>query len=132
MNQNSAQRMPVRVMILISLYVVLTLVAIWRAITFEAFDLLTLGVIPVFIGLLIRAPWTKVLLLSYVALQSLGLVAMTTTALIAYQITPEDVKLVFRGYNIPLIPLWLLLLSVVVFQWWVGLSNATRDYLAQK
>jgi hypothetical protein len=54
------------------------------------------------------------------------------TAVIAYQITPEDVKLVFQGYDIPLIPLWLLLLSVVVFQWWVGLSNATSDYLTEK
>ncbi|MEH6465181.1 MAG: hypothetical protein V7771_14895 [Shewanella psychromarinicola] len=132
MNQNTAPRMPIRVMILISLYVVLTLIAIWRAITFQAFDLLTLGVIPMLIGIVQRAAWTKILLLSYVSLQTLGLAAMTTTAVIAYQITPDDVKLVFQGYNIPLIPLWLLLLSLVVFQWWVGLSNVTRDYLIKK
>jgi hypothetical protein len=132
MNQNTAPRMPIRVMLLISLYVVLTLVAIWRAITFQAFDLLTLGVIPMLIGIVQRAAWTKILLLSYVSLQTLGLAAMTTTAVIAYQITPDDVKLVFQGYNIPLIPLWLLLLSLVVFQWWVGLSNVTRDYLIKK
>ncbi|MCL1084081.1 MULTISPECIES: hypothetical protein [Shewanella] len=132
MNQNTAPRMPIRVMLLISLYVVLTLIAIWRAITFQAFDLLTLGVIPMLIGIVQRAAWTKILLLSYVSLQTLGLAAMTTTAVIAYQITPDDVKLVFQGYNIPLIPLWLLLLSLVVFQWWVGLSNVTRDYLIKK
>jgi hypothetical protein len=132
MNQNTAPRMPIRVMLLISLYVVLTLVAIWRAITFQAFDLLTLGVIPMLIGIVQRAAWTKILLLSYVSLQTLGLAAMTTTAVIAYQITPDDVKLVFQGYNIPLIPLWLLLLSLVVFQWWVGLSNVTRDYFIKK
>jgi hypothetical protein len=132
MNPNTAPRMPIRVILLISLYVLLTIIALWRATTFEAYDLLTLGVIPVFIGLIKRAAWTRVLLLSYVGLQTLGLAAMTTTAVIAYQITPEDVKLVFQGYDIPLIPLWLLLLSVVVFQWWVGLSNATSDYLTEK
>jgi len=132
MNQNTAPRMPIRVMLLISLYVVLTIIAIWRATTYQAHDLLTLGVIPVFIGLIRRAAWTKVLLISYVGLQTLGLTAITTTAIIAYQITPDDVKLVFQGYDIPLIPLWLLLLSVVVFQWWVGLSNVTRDYLVKK
>jgi hypothetical protein len=132
MNQNTAPRMPIRVMLLISLYVVLTIIAIWRATTYQAYDLLTLGVIPVFIGLIRRASWTKVLLISYVGLQTLGLTAITTTAIIAYQITPDDVKLVFQGYDIPLIPLWLLLLSVVVFQWWVGLSNVTRDYLVKK
>ena len=132
MNQNTAPRMPIRVMLLISLYVVLTIVAAWRATTYQAYDLLTLGVVPVFIGLIQRAAWTKVLLISYVGLQTLGLTAMTTTAIIAYQITPDDVKIVFQGYNVPLIPLWLLLLGVVVFQWWVGLSNVTRDYLIQK
>ncbi|MFT6132618.1 MAG: hypothetical protein ACJAW2_001341, partial [Shewanella sp.] len=55
MNQNTAPRMPIRVMLLISLYVVLTIIAIWRATTYQAYDLLTLGVIPVFIGLIKRA-----------------------------------------------------------------------------
>ncbi|WP_240778387.1 MULTISPECIES: hypothetical protein [Shewanella] len=132
MNQNTDPNMPIRVMLLISLYVVVSVIAIWRASTFQAFDLITLGVIPALIGLVKRAPWTKVLLLSYAGLQTLGFAAITTTAMIAYQITPDDVKLVFQGYNIPLFPLWLLLLSLVVFQWWVGLSSATRDYLIEK
>jgi len=132
MNQNAVPRMPIRVILLISLYVVVTIIAIWRAITFQTYDLLTLGVIPVLIGLVKRATWTKVLLLSYVGLQTLGLAAMTTTAVIAYKVTPDDVKLVFQGYQIPLLPLWLLLASVVTFQWWVGLSNTMRDYLAKK
>jgi hypothetical protein len=132
MNQNAAPRMPIRVILLISLYVVVTIIAIWRAITFQTYDLLTLGVIPVLIGLVKRATWTKVLLLSYVGLQTLGLAAMTTTAVIAYKVTPDDVNLVFQGYDIPLLPLWLLLVSVVTFQWWVGLSNTMRDYLAKK
>ncbi|MGX9460435.1 hypothetical protein ACWXWU_04245 [Shewanella sp. A14] len=132
MNQKTVSQMPMRVILLITLYVVLAIIALWRATAFQAFDLLTLGVIPVAIGLLKRATWTKVLLLSYVGLQSLGLAAVTTTAVIAYQITPEDVKLVFQGYNIPLLPLWLMSVSLVVFQWWVGLSNVTRNYLAKK
>ncbi|WP_244212494.1 hypothetical protein [Shewanella livingstonensis] len=132
MNLNTAPRMPIRVVLLISLYVLLTIIALWRAVSFEAYDLLTLGGIPIFIGFIKRAAWAKVLLLSYVGLQTLGLAAITTTAVIAYQITPEDVKLVFQGYDIPLIPLWFFLLSVMVFQWWVGLSNATCNYLTEK
>lgn len=132
MTPNTAAHMPIRIRLLISLYAVVCVIAIWRTTTFQSFDLLTLGLIPALIGLVKRAAWTKVLLLSYASLQTIGLAAITTTAIIAYKITPDDVKLVFLGYNIPLIPLWILLLSIVVFQWWVGLSNTTRDYLAKK
>ena len=132
MNQMTSQQMPIRVTLLIVLYAFFTLIAIWRATTFYTFDILTLGVIPVLIGLILRASWAKVLLLSYISLQTLEFLAMSTTALIAYQITPEDVKLVFQGYNIPLIPLTILLCSLIAFQWWVGLSKITGHYLAKK
>ncbi|MCL1114896.1 MULTISPECIES: hypothetical protein [Shewanella] len=132
MNQRVQSTMPVRVKILVALYALLALFALWRMTTFYAFDLLTLGVLPLLLGILTQAQWTKVVLLCYVALQTLGLTAMTTTAIIAYQITPNDVKLAFQGYDIPLIPLWLLLVSLVGFQWWVGLSKVTTTYLGSK
>ncbi|MCT8987808.1 hypothetical protein [Shewanella phaeophyticola] len=57
---------------------------------------------------------------------------MSTTAIIAYKITPDDVNLMFQGYNIPLIPLWLVLVSLIGFQWWVGLSKVMTQYLSSK
>ncbi|MCL1156539.1 hypothetical protein [Shewanella inventionis] len=132
MNQIVQSNMPLRVKILVGLYAILTLVAFWRMTTFYAFDLLTLGVLPLLFGILTRAKWTKVVLFCYAAIQTLGLAAMTTTAIIAYQITPNDVNLAFQGYNVPLIPLWVLLASLIGFQWWVGLSKTTHVYLASK
>ena len=129
MNQIAQSAMPLRVKMLVALYALLTLIALWRMTTFYAFDLLTLGVLPLLFGILTRAQWTRVVLFFYVGLQTLGLAAMSTTAIIAYQITPNDVNLTFQGYNIPLFPLWLLLTTLIGFQWWVGLSTVTRTYL---
>lgn len=132
MNQIAQSTMPLRVKALVCLYMLLTLIALWRMTTFYAFDLLTLGVLPLLFGILTRAAWTKVVLFVYLGLQTIGLAAMSTTAIIAYQITPDDVNLVFQGYNIPLIPLWLVLVSLIGFQWWVGLSKVMTQYLSSK
>ena len=123
---------PLRFSLLVSLYAIFCGIALWRAVTFQAFDLLTIGVFPVLAGLLLKTPWAKVVLITYVALQTLGFLAMSSTAVIAYLITPEDVKIEFMGYNIPIVPLAFSVLGLIVFQWWVALSQPTAHHLNLK
>ncbi len=117
--------------LLIALYCVLSIAAIWRAIDIASLDLFSLGVVPVLIGILIRAPWSAIVLKIYVILQTLGLSALGVTAILAYQITPEDVKVVVSGNDIPMLPLILVIIALVIFQFSVAFSAKTKAYLTK-
>lgn len=124
----SAKR-PLGIILLITLYTLFTLIALWRATQYAAFDILTLGVLPVLVGLLIHAKWAKIVLFFHLGLQTLVLMAIGTTTLIAFQITPEDVKIEFNGQ---IIPIWIVAcgaISLLALQWWAALSHKARQYL---
>lgn len=122
-------RPSVRLILLIILYVIFSAAAIWRAVQSQSLDLFTLGVIPVLVGILVRAPWASVVLKIYVALETLGLCALAITAIIAYQLTPEDVKVIVNGHNIPILPLVSSIILLLAFQYWVAFSHSTAQYL---
>ena len=126
MTQN---KRPFSILLLILLYSIFTLIALWRATQYASFDILTMGVLPVLVGLLIQARWTKVVLFFHLGLQTLVFVALTTTAVIAYQITPEDVKLEFAGYNISITLAVVVAITLLAIQWWAALHHKTRAYL---
>jgi hypothetical protein len=88
-----------------------------------------MGVLPVLVGLLIQARWAKVVLFFHLGLQTLVFVALSTTAIIAYQITPEDVKLEFAGHNIPIALAVGCAIGLLAIQWWAALHLKTRAYL---
>ncbi len=92
---------PIPLVLLCILYLVLAVVALWRTISTGAVDLFTLGVIPVLVGIVMRTSWSLWALRIYLFIQTLGLMAFATTALVALQITPQDVKLELAGRNIP-------------------------------
>lgn len=124
--------MPKRLILLIALYCLISIVALWRAIATQSFDLFTLGVLPVLVGILVRAPWSSLVLKIYLGMQTLGFSALGITAIIAYRITPQDVKVVFAGHNIPIQPLVICIISLLLVQYWVGLSKVTHHYLSRK
>ncbi|WP_037410454.1 hypothetical protein [Shewanella fidelis] len=115
---------------LMFIYALLAVAALWRTFTTQAFDLLTLGVLPVLYGLYTRQFWAGVVFKIYLAIQTVALLALATAAVIAYQITPEDVKVVYQGQNIPISALVALTILVMGFQYWVAFSQKTRLYLA--
>lgn len=117
--------------LLIVLYVIFSIAAVWRAIDIGTIDVFTLGVVPVLIGMLIRAPWSNAVLKVYVALQALGFSALGVTAILAYQITPEDVRVVIAGEELPMLPLILSIIALLVFQFSVAFSSKTKRYLNQ-
>ncbi|ABZ78354.1 conserved hypothetical protein [Shewanella halifaxensis HAW-EB4] len=115
--------------ILMFLYTLLAVAALWRTFTTQAFDLLTLGVFPVLYGLILRKFWAGVVLKIYLAIQTVALLALATAAVIGYQITPEDVKVVYNGQNIPIIGIVIAAAIIMTFQFWVAFSSKTRLYL---
>lgn len=118
-------------LLLICLYLVTSVIAVWRTLATQSLDLFTIGVIPVVIGLLLRAEWAGLLLKIYIAIQTIAFSALGMTAVIAYQITPEEVKVVFKGQQIS-IPLIVVVVSLLLlFQWWVALSKSTKAYLSR-
>lgn len=118
-------------LLLICLYLVTSVIAVWRTLATQSLDLFTIGVIPVVIGLLLRAEWAGLLLKIYIAIQTIAFSALGMTAVIAYQITPEEVKVVFKGQQIS-IPLIIVVVSLLLlFQWWVALSKSTKAYLSR-
>ncbi|GIU38743.1 hypothetical protein [Shewanella colwelliana] len=117
--------------LLIALYLVIAVIALWRTIDTQAMDLFSLGVLPVLIGLYLRASWAGVVLKVYIAIQTLGFTALATTGIIAYQITPEDVKVVFNGQELPLPLIAILVVSLLAFQWWVAFTASTKRYLSE-
>ncbi|MGS0682556.1 hypothetical protein ACVBIL_15510 [Shewanella sp. 125m-7] len=118
--------------ILMFLYALLAVAAIWRTFTTQSFDLLTLGVFPVLYGLIMRQFWAAVVLKIYLAIQTVALLALATAAVIAYQITPEDVKVVYEGQNIPIGGIVIAAIIAMTFQYWVAFSAKTRQYLKPK
>ncbi|MDH1625004.1 hypothetical protein FJD32_020285 [Shewanella sp. LC6] len=124
--------MPKRLILLITLYTLFAIVALLRAVATTSFDLFTLGVLPVLFGILTQAPWSSLVLKIYIGLQTLGLSALGVTAIIAYQITPQDVKVVVEGHNIPMLPLVLSIIALLLVQYWIAFSRVTRDYLTAK
>ncbi|AXQ14602.1 hypothetical protein AYI72_03910 [Shewanella algae] len=123
---------PIPLVLLCILYLVLAVVALWRTISTGAVDLFTLGVIPVLVGIVMRTSWSLWALRIYLFIQTLGLMAFATTALVALQITPQDVKLELAGRNIPLLPLATVLLALLLFQYWVAFSGRTKRFLQQE
>lgn len=123
-----AVKPPLSIIVLMVIYTVMTLFALWRATQLAAFDIVTLGGFPVLAGLLLQAKWAKVVLWIHLGLQSLIFAAIGTTAFIAYQITPEDVKVEFAGQ---IIPIWLVVssaISLLAVQWWAGLSLKSQQF----
>ncbi|UJF22691.1 hypothetical protein [Shewanella sp. OMA3-2] len=120
---------PLGIILLIALYTLFTLIALWRATQHAAFDILTLGVLPVLVGLLMQAKWAKIVLFFHLGLQTLVLIAMGTTALIAFQITPEDVIIEFNGQIIPIWMVTCTATSLITLQWWAALNHKVRQYL---
>ena len=126
MTQN---KRPFSILLLIVLYSLFTLIALWRATQYASFDILTMGVLPVLVGLLIQARWAKVVLFFHLGLQTLVFVALSTTAVIAHQITPVDVKLEFVGHNIPIALAVGCAIGLLTIQWCAALHLKTRAYL---
>ncbi|MDB2386437.1 hypothetical protein N9W21_03745 [Shewanella sp.] len=117
---------------LMCIYFLLAFAALWRTIMTQSYDLFTLGVFPVLYGLVMRRYWAAVVLKIYLAIQSLALLALGTAAIIAYQITPEDVKVMFQGYNIPISTIVIAAIVAMTFQYWVAFSPKTKHYLKPK
>lgn len=120
---------PLPLMLLFILYGLVAIFAIVRSINIHAVDLFTLGVIPVMAGLIIRSPWAGIVFKLYLVLQTLGFAAFGMTALIAYQLTPEDVKVIFNGHNIPMPYLIPTVCIALIFQYWIAFSRTTKNYL---
>lgn len=118
-------------LLLICLYLVISVIAVWRTLATQSLDLFTIGVIPVVIGLLLRAEWAGLLLKIYVAIQTLAFSALGMTAIIAYQITPEEVKVVFKGQQISIPLIAIVVTLLLLFQWWVAMSKSTKAYLSR-
>ncbi|EGM68618.1 hypothetical protein [Shewanella sp. HN-41] len=124
--------MPKRLILLVVLYCLISIAALWRAIATQSFDLFTLGVLPVLAGIIMRAPWSSLVLKIYLGMQTLGFSALGITAIIAYRITPEDVNVVFAGHNIPMLPLIIGIMSLLLVQYWIAFSKVTYHYLIGK
>lgn len=114
---------------LMFIYGLVAIAALWRTFTTLNFDLLTLGVFPVLYGLITRQFWAAVVLKIYLAIQTVALLALATAAVIAYQITPEDVKVIYQGQNIPISGIVVTAIIVMSFQYWIAFSQKTKQYL---
>ncbi len=123
---------PFPLFLLIIAYVCVTIFAIIRSINIHAIDLFTLGVIPVIFGLVLRTSWAGIVFKLYLVIQTLGFVAFGITALVAYQITPEDVKVVLNDRLIPMQYLVPTIICALIFQYWVAFSSQTQNYLSDK
>ncbi|MGL5048137.1 MAG: hypothetical protein ACRC6S_11435 [Shewanella sp.] len=124
--------MPKRLILLIILYCLFSIAALWRAVMTQSFDIFTLGVLPVLVGILMQAPWSSVVLKIYIGLQTLGFSALGITAIIAYRITPEDVKVIVSGHNIPMLPLTVSIMVILLMQYWIAFSKITNHYLTRQ
>lgn len=118
--------------VLMFIYFLLAFAALWRTATTQSYDLFTLGVFPVLYGLIMRRYWAAVVLKIYLVIQTVALLALATAAVIAYQITPEDVKVIFQGRDIPISAIVISALVAMSFQYWIAFSQKTKDYLKQE
>lgn len=123
---------PLPLLLLLVAYFFVAVFAIIRSINIHAIDLFTLGVIPVIVGLLLRTTWASIVFKLYLAIQTLGFVAFGITAVVAYQVTPEDVKVVLNNHIIPMQYLVPTIFCALIFQYWVAFSSKTRHYLSNK
>ncbi|WP_076498577.1 hypothetical protein [Shewanella morhuae] len=124
--------MPKRLMLLIALYCCCCIAALLRAVMAQSFDIFTLSVFPVLIGMLMRTPWSSLMLKIFIGMQTLGFSALAITAIIAYRITPEDVKVVISGHNIPILPLTASMIFILLIQYWAAFSKVTSQYLTRQ
>ena len=120
---------PLALSILMFLYIILASVALFRAISIQSVDLFSLGVIPVLVGLILRSRWASIIFKVYLAIQTLGLSALGGTAIIAYQISPQDVKVIIDGHNIPVAAVAAIAIVLLTFQIYVALAGSTKQYL---
>ncbi|QDF65946.1 hypothetical protein FJQ87_03990 [Shewanella sp. SNU WT4] len=98
------------------------------AITSANLNLFSLGMIPVLVGIYLRADWGLLLLRLYIAIQALAIMALATTAVIAWQINPKEVVVQWNGI---VIPIGLVIASAIisqVLQWQVAFSASTRNF----
>lgn len=123
--------MPKRLVLLIALYCLVSIAALLRAYLTQSFDLFSLGVLPVLAGILIRAPWASLVLKIYLGMQTLGLSALGITAILAYRISPEEVKVIFAGQHIPMLPLVCSIIALLLLQYWIAFSEVSYRYLSQ-
>ncbi|ARD20986.1 hypothetical protein [Shewanella japonica] len=121
--------LPRRLIILMAFYIFLSILALLRSYAIQGIDLFTIGVIPVLFGLVKRTHWASLVLKIYLAIQTLAMLALSTTAIIAYQITPEDVKVEFNGVSIPVPAIALSAVLILGYQYWVAFSQKTTQYL---
>ncbi|WP_220732144.1 hypothetical protein [Shewanella morhuae] len=124
--------MPKRLMLLIALYCCCCIAALLRAVMAQSFDIFTLSVFPVLIVMLMRTPWSSLMLKIFIGMQTLGFSALAITAIIAYRITPEDVKVVISGHNIPILPLTASMIFILLIQYWAAFSKVTSQYLTRQ
>ncbi len=125
-------RPPLPLLLLMLMYLLLAIVALWRAIDTQSMDLFSLGVIPVLIGMVLKAKWATVVLKVYIAIQALGFSALATTAILAYQISPEDVKVVVDGQSIPIPLIAAIAILLLAFQLFIAFSKSTKSYLTSE
>ena len=123
---------PLGLSILMLLYFALAIVALFRAFNTQAVDLFSLGVIPVLIGLVLRTNWASIVFKVYLGIQTLGLSALGGTAIIAYQISPQDVKVIVDGHDIPVPFIAIVAVLLLSFQIYLALAKSTKSYLQTK
>ncbi len=121
-------KIPALLRVLMVLYIVVALIAVWRFIEVLEIDLFTLGAGPVVYGIWHQKPWTLIVMRVYLAVQTLAFSALGVTAVIAYQLTPEDVIVTFKGMTIPMLPLVLSIILLLVFQFFVAFKPQTKNY----
>ncbi|MCG9739772.1 hypothetical protein L1D32_16530 [Shewanella insulae] len=119
------------ILLLIAFYILIAILAGWRALDSQTLDLFTLGVLPVLIGLIARTSWASLVLKIYIGIQTLGFTALGATAVIAYQITPEDVKVMVHGQELPIWAIALVVIVLLSFQWYMAFSKELKQYLPQ-
>ncbi len=127
--KNSIKNPPFGLSLLMFLYSVLAIVALFRAVNTQAVDLFSLGVIPVLIGLILRTHWANIVFKIYLCIQTLGLSTFGITAIIAFQISPEDVKVIIYGHDIPVPAIALIAIILLLFQIYLALAKSTKIYL---
>jgi hypothetical protein len=118
-------------LLLMALYSLFAIAAIIRAYATQTVDMFSLGVIPVLIGLICRAPWASLVLKIYIGLETLGLSALGIIAIVAHYVSPDLIaNLQFMNHPISIPWIAILSLFLIAAQLWVALHPSTRAYLA--
>jgi hypothetical protein len=126
-------RPPMPLLLLMALYTLFAIAAIVRAYATHTVDMFSLGVIPVLLGLVLRASWASLVLKIYIGLETLGLSALGVVAIIAHYVSPELIaNLQFMGHAISIPWVAVLSLCLITAQLWVAFHPSTRAYLIPK